>query len=58
MMESQGMSTEGTSLEGVLQQEREALEQAAIADEFGEEANSYDLYDQSGSDDTQSEATA
>ncbi|KAK7731095.1 tRNA(adenine34) deaminase [Cytospora paraplurivora] len=32
IMESQGMSTEGTALEAVLQQEREALEKAAAED--------------------------
>lgn len=36
MMESQGMTTEGTALQGLLQQEREALErEKAVAAENG-----------------------
>lgn len=38
MMEEQGMSTEGTALEGLLQQEREAQEKAAAGGANGESA--------------------
>lgn len=38
MMEEQGMSTEGTALEGLLQQEREAQEKAAARAANGESA--------------------
>lgn len=31
MMESQGLSTQGTALEGLLQQEREAMEREKVA---------------------------
>lgn len=35
MMESQGMSTEGTALEGLLQQEREAMERENATADLG-----------------------
>ncbi|ROV94924.1 hypothetical protein VSDG_07110 [Cytospora chrysosperma] len=48
MMESQGMSTEGTALEGVLQQEREASEMAPGEDASGEQPSVDKDTDQNG----------
>lgn len=48
MMESQGMSTEGTALEGVLQQEREASEMAPGEDASGEQLSVDKDTDQNG----------
>lgn len=43
IMESQGMSTEGTALEAVLQQEREALEKA-VAEDIQEDLRTADQH--------------
>ncbi|PSR84449.1 cytidine deaminase-like protein [Coniella lustricola] len=42
MMESQGMTTQGTALEGLLQQEREAIEQGVAADSGSSSTNADD----------------
>lgn len=50
MMEEQGMSTEGTALEGLLQQEREAQEKAAARAANGESATDGNDSAQNGTD--------
>lgn len=50
MMEEQGMSTEGTALEGLLQQEREAQEKAAARAANGESATDGNDTAQNGTD--------
>ena len=49
MMESQGLPTEGTALEAVLQQERDALERTAFEDSDSDETIA-------GQDDTNGQA--
>lgn len=50
MMESQGMSTEGTSLEGVLSQEQERDEKAGAEDTNGEQPTADNDTDQISTD--------